>query len=264
MAKMNNLKKQAVDNISYWLGIANSDAKLLIDNSIEINANPKIHFWFYRSLSLNKNISKKSLKGQIDFGFLQEMMNDYFKRHEVIDGVWNDYSKMEKNISSFIPPALNTPTGIPVWLEQLYDFDYIDVLSYPCFHEKSSKHLILGSIMSNYILNNQDKVMKDFRFQLQYFLKTKQYKNLTLKALCTKDIKDQNILLNASLSPIGIQIMINRGMQYDLPILRNAVDYIKSNGFVFCDQLPVLPIGFDVMLAENNVVDGVRFSRIWS
>ena len=264
MAKMNNLKKQAVDNVSYWLGITNKDAQLLIDNSIEINGNPKIHFWFYRSLSLNKNISNKRLTGTVDFGFLQEMMNHYFKKHEVIDGAWNNYERLEESITSFIPPALKTPTGIPQWLEDLYSFDYVDVLSYPCFHDNSPKSRVLGSIMSNYILNNQDKVMDNFRFQLQYFVKTRQYENLTLKALCTKDIKDKNVLINASLSPIGIQIMINRGMQYDLPILRNAVDYVKSNGFVFYDELPLLPIGFDVMLAKNNIIDGVKVSRMWS
>lgn len=261
---MNNLKKQAVDNVAYWLGITKRDAQLLIDNSIEINPNPEIHFWFYRSLSLNRNLSKKKMSGFVDFGFLQEMMNDYFKKHEMIDGGWNTYENIEDHINSFIPPSLNVSTGIPSWLEGLHSISNLDILCYPCFSKKLPSDYILGSVISNYILNNQDEVLKDFNFQLQYFIKTRQYDNLTIKAISTKDIKDKDNLLNAATSPLGIQIMINRGMQYNLPILGKARNFIKTQGIVFPKNLPVLPIGFDVMLANNNVIDSVMPSSLWS
>ena len=168
---MNNMKEEAIKNVSYWLGVSKENAQLLINNSIEMNSNPDIHFWFYRSLALNKNLSNKPMTGTIDFGFLQSSMQDYFKKHMLLERDWNSYENIHKVISDFISPSLNTPTGIPDWLEGLYEFPYLDVLSYPCFDKSSDKNKVLGSIVSNYILNNQEKVIQSFGFQLKYYTK---------------------------------------------------------------------------------------------
>lgn len=260
---------KAVENVSYWL---NADSDMVaheIRRQLDFMDNGLTSVMYLRSLSMNSNISGRPIQSDTGANVINSVLSYYAGIHKglVMSGDWMPYSDILNATTkkpSIQSDIVYIPKNIPYYLTLKVDrsivfTDQYLLPNYGRFISNNDKKLF---IWSNWSKNAHSEFSGDnFYSRFAMSNPAMPYMNVIEREFIESNIENGFLLSNLYSTPEFLELAFSSFELKD-KFLRPSKKFIEQNGMVFGKQ-PMLPYGFDFMLAKLMIVPNVNPLNLW-